>query len=57
VESIPVPPENDKECIDVSHTEMHYVTYRSQQMQKHKFDLMCPDALFMETVLVPAKHE
>jgi hypothetical protein len=36
---------------------MHYMTRRSHQMQKHKFGLMCPRALFMETTPGPAKHE
>jgi hypothetical protein len=26
-------------------------------MQKHKFDVTCPDALFMETAPVPPMHE
>jgi hypothetical protein len=36
---------------------MHYVTHRSNQMQKHKFGDTCPDALFMETALSPPEHE
>jgi hypothetical protein len=28
---------------------MHYVTHQSHQMQKHRFHVTCPDALFMET--------
>jgi hypothetical protein len=36
---------------------MHYVTCRSHGMQKHKFDVMCPDALFMETSIVPPEHQ
>jgi hypothetical protein len=32
-------------------TGMHYVTCRSNRMQKHKFDVTCPDALLMETAL------
>jgi hypothetical protein len=28
---------------------MHYVACRFHQMQKHKFDIMDPDALFMKT--------
>jgi hypothetical protein len=37
VESIPVPPEHEKQCINISHpgrTKMHYVTHRSHWMQK-----------------------
>jgi hypothetical protein len=30
---------------------MHYVTRRSDWIQKHKFDVMCPGVLFMETPL------
>jgi hypothetical protein len=51
VESIPVPPENEKYCIDVSrpgHTRMHYVTRKSHWMEKHKFSVTCPSALFMD---------
>jgi hypothetical protein len=33
------------------------VTCMSHRMQKHKFDIMCPDMLFMETAPVPLKHE
>jgi hypothetical protein len=29
---------------------MHYVTRRSHRMQKHKFGVMCPDALFVESI-------
>jgi hypothetical protein len=36
---------------------MHYVTRRSYRMQKQKFDVMCPDALFDESVPVPTEHE
>jgi hypothetical protein len=36
---------------------MHYVTSRFHQMQKHKFDVTCPSALFMETPLGPTEHE
>jgi hypothetical protein len=36
---------------------MHYVTCRSNGMQNHKFGVMCPDALFMETALGPPEHE
>jgi hypothetical protein len=27
---------------------MHYMTRRSSRMQKHKFCIMCPNALFIE---------
>jgi hypothetical protein len=60
VESILVPPENEKWHIDVSqpeHTAMHYVTRRCHKMQKHKFDVTCLDALFMETATVTPEHE
>jgi hypothetical protein len=36
---------------------MHYVTRRSHKMQKHKFSVMCPSALFMETALGAPEHE
>jgi hypothetical protein len=36
---------------------MNYVTRRSHQMQKHKFGVTCPRALFMETAPGPPKHE
>jgi hypothetical protein len=36
---------------------MHYVTCRSHQMQKYKFSVMCPSALFVISVPVPPKHE
>jgi hypothetical protein len=35
----------------------NYVTCISHQMQKHKFDLTSPDALFMEAAQVPVEHE
>jgi hypothetical protein len=38
-------------------TAMHNVTCRSNQMQKLKFDVMCLDALFKETVSGPPKQE
>jgi hypothetical protein len=56
VESIPVPPEHEKECDQIlcpGHTRMHYVTCRSYQMQKHKFGIICPDVLFIETAPGP----
>jgi hypothetical protein len=58
--SIPVPHEHEKECIDISlhgHTEMHYVTHRSHRMQKHNLFIMCPGALFLESVLVRPEDE
>jgi hypothetical protein len=36
---------------------MHYVTRRSHWIQKHKFNVMCPGALFLETALGPPEHE
>jgi hypothetical protein len=36
---------------------MHYVTRISYWMQKHKFDVTCPNALFMETTPVPLERE
>jgi hypothetical protein len=36
---------------------MHYVTHRLHPMQKHKFCVTCPSALFVETTLGPLKHE
>jgi hypothetical protein len=30
---------------------MHYVTHRSHQMRKQKFGIMCPEALFVKSVL------
>jgi uncharacterized membrane protein YsdA (DUF1294 family) len=36
---------------------MHYVTDRSHRMQKHRFGVTCPSALFVESVLVPPEHE
>jgi hypothetical protein len=36
---------------------MHYVTCCSHRMQKHKFSITCPDALFMETAMGSSKHE
>jgi hypothetical protein len=32
---------------------MHYVTRKSHRIQKHKFGLTCPGALFMETAPGP----
>jgi hypothetical protein len=36
---------------------MHYVTCRSHLMQKHKFGIMCPGALFMDTAPGPPEQE
>jgi hypothetical protein len=36
---------------------MHYMSYRSYQMQEHKFDITCPRALFVETASGPSDHE
>jgi hypothetical protein len=36
---------------------MHYVTHRSHWIEKHKFSITCPDALFVESVSVPPEHE
>jgi hypothetical protein len=36
---------------------MHSVTSRTHRMQKHKFDVTCPSALFVETAPVPLEHE
>jgi hypothetical protein len=36
---------------------MHYVTHRFHLMQKQKFDITCPDALFVKSIPVPPDHE
>jgi hypothetical protein len=36
---------------------MQYVTRRSHQMQKHRFEVACPNTLFMETDVGPPEHE
>jgi hypothetical protein len=36
---------------------MHYMSHSSHWMKKHKFGVMCPGALFMETALGPPEHE
>jgi hypothetical protein len=36
---------------------MHYVARKCYQMQKHEFNVMCPDVLFVEPVPVPPNHE
>jgi hypothetical protein len=60
VESVPVPPEHEKLCVDISHlgrTGVHYVTRRSHRMQKNKFGTTCLEMLFVKAVPVPPKHE
>jgi hypothetical protein len=50
VESVPVLPEHENKCVDVScpgHTEMHYMIRRSHQMQKLNFVVTCPVAPFL----------
>jgi hypothetical protein len=59
VESIPVPPEHEKLCVDISclgRTGVHYVTHRSHRMQKNKFSTMCPEVLFVCRHFVPQTH-
>jgi hypothetical protein len=54
------PPKHEKGCADVLRlgcTKMHYVTCRSHRMQKHKFGVTCPGALFVISVPVPLQHE
>jgi hypothetical protein len=49
VEFVPVPPEHEKYCFDVScpgRTGINYVTRRFHRKQKHKFAVTCPDVLF-----------
>jgi hypothetical protein len=36
---------------------MHYVTHRSHRIQKHKFGVMCPGRLFVESVPVPPEQK
>jgi hypothetical protein len=36
---------------------MHYVNRISDQLQKHKFIVMCPSTLFVESVTVLPEHE
>jgi hypothetical protein len=36
---------------------MHFVTRSSYRMQKPKFGVTCPDALFVKSILVPTEHE
>jgi hypothetical protein len=33
------------------------MTHISDRMQKHKFDITCPDMLFMKTAPVPQTHK
>jgi hypothetical protein len=60
VEFIPVLLEHENLCIDISQpgcNRMHYMTHRSQWMQKHKFGIACPSVLFVEFVPVLPEHE
>jgi hypothetical protein len=57
IKSIPVPPEHQKYCVDVSHTGMHYMTHRSLRIKIHMFSVTCPGGLFVESVLVRPEHE
>jgi hypothetical protein len=59
METALVPHEQDKQCIDVlcpGGSRMHYVTRRYHRIQKHKFGVKCPDALFVESEPVPAEQ-
>jgi hypothetical protein len=60
LESVLVPLEHEKQCVDVSHLEcieMHYKTHRSHRIQKHTFGVTCPDMIFVESVPVPPDLE
>jgi hypothetical protein len=60
METASAPPEHEKYCVDISHPErngMHYLTRRSHQMQKHKFSVMCPSTLFVESVPIRPERE
>jgi hypothetical protein len=60
VESIPIPPEHQKLCVDILHprcTETHYVTHRSHDMQKYMFGVTCLDMFFVKYVPVPPEDE
>jgi hypothetical protein len=60
IESIAVLHEHEKYCIDVLRPRcagMHYITRISYRIQKHKCDVTCPDALFLETAPIPPEHE
>jgi hypothetical protein len=53
-------PEHENYCIDVSRLgriEMHYMTHKSHRMEKHKFGVTCPSALFVKSILVTLEHE
>jgi hypothetical protein len=56
MESVLVPPEHEKLCINIWRNGMHYATHRSHQMQKHKFGVTCPSTLFVVSVSVPPEH-
>jgi hypothetical protein len=36
---------------------MHYLARKSHRMQKHKFGVTHPDALFVKYVFVPPEHD
>jgi hypothetical protein len=60
VNSVPVPLEHEKYCVDISWpglTGMHYVTRRSHRIQKHKFGITRLGALFVSSVLVQPEHK
>jgi hypothetical protein len=60
VESVPVPPEQEKYCVDISQpgrTGMHYVTHKSHRMQKYNFGVTCPGVLFVESIPVPPEND
>jgi hypothetical protein len=51
LESTLGPPEHKKLCVDISLPRcigMHYMTHKSYRMQKHRFSITCPCALFVE---------
>jgi uncharacterized membrane protein YsdA (DUF1294 family) len=59
VESVPVSPEHEKLCVDISclgRTGVHYVTRRFHRMQKNKFCTMCPEVLFVCRHFTPQTH-
>jgi hypothetical protein len=58
--SAPGPPEHEKYGIDdlrPGYNRTYYVTQRSHRMQKHKFGITYPSALFVGSELVPSEHE
>jgi hypothetical protein len=60
VETAPVPPTHEKYYIDISHrgrTGLHYMTRRSNRIQKLMFGITCPLVVFMETAPGPPVHE